>query len=198
MKRKALIVLIILLVALFAVSVTSAGAKKACTPISSGQLYDPWGNLVSLGVNENGFNYQAHDARYFTHNGTWWFYTHMKWNDAWLSNADCDGDYKLDRHYGYDDFVGSGAWVIFHYYGGYEQDGTTCDWDETIKIVAVPEDAYKVNGIYYTADGKEIGPASSEVASSGFATIQKVLNDPCHGLEGKQLNSPERAGLGGW
>ena len=25
----------------------------------------------------------------------------MKWNDAWLSNKDCDGDGKLDRHYGY-------------------------------------------------------------------------------------------------
>jgi hypothetical protein len=197
MKRKALIVLILLFVALFAVSVIPAGAKKACTPISSGKLSFN-GKPVTLGVNENGFNYQAHKARFFTQNGTWWFYTHMKWNDAWISNADCGGDDELDRHYGYDDFVGSGAWVIVHYYGGYEKDGTTCDWDETIKVVAVPEGAYKVGGVYYTADGEEIGPTSTEMADNGFATIQKVLNDPCHGLEGKQIGSPDHEGLGGW
>jgi hypothetical protein len=197
MKRKGLIVLIILLVALFAVSVIPTGAKKACTPISSGVLYFN-GNLVKPGVNDNGYNYQAHEARFTTHNTTWWYVTHLKWNDAYLSNEDCDGDYKLDRHYGFDSYIGSGAWITFHYNGEYEKDGMTCAWDELIKAVAVPEGAYKVNGIYYTADGSEIGPVSSEVASNGFATVQHVLNDPCHGLEGNQLNSPDRAGLGGW
>ncbi len=34
----------------------------------------------------------------------------MKWNDAWLSNMDCDKDGKLDRHFGFPSYIGSGAW----------------------------------------------------------------------------------------
>jgi len=69
----------------------------------------------------------------------------MKWNDAWLSNKDCDGDGKLDRHYGYDSYIGSGAWLTNHEWGTYENDdGKTCRWDYFVKIVAAPEDASKL------------------------------------------------------
>jgi len=36
----------------------------------------------------------------------------MKWNDAWLSNMDRDGDGKLDRYYGFESYIGSGAWLL--------------------------------------------------------------------------------------
>lgn len=38
----------------------------------------------------------------------------MKWNDAWLSNQSCDTDTKLDRHYGFPTYRGSGAWLTNH------------------------------------------------------------------------------------
>jgi len=119
----------------------------------------------------------------------------MKWNDAWLSNKDCDGDGKLDRHFGYDSYIGSGAWETNHMWGTYEMDGKTCVWDYFVKIVAVPEDAWLgEDGVWYSSDGTEIGPQIWEA----FATIQEVYNDPCGGFHGIQYLSPLRAGLGNW
>ena len=94
----------------------------------------------------------------------------MKWNDAWLSNKDCDGDGKLDRHYDYPSYIGSGAWETNHQWGSYEEDGETYNWNYFTKIVAAPADAYVDGGIWYTADGTEIGP----VLWGEFATIQRT------------------------
>jgi hypothetical protein len=117
----------------------------------------------------------------------------MKWNDAWLSNMDCDGDGLLDRHYGYDSYIGSGAWLTNHQSGTYiNDDGKTCKGTYFIKIVAVPEDAYKVEEVWYTIDGTEIGP----VIWSAFATIQSVSNDPCGGSHGIEYLSPAPTGFG--
>ncbi len=75
----------------------------------------------------------------------------MKWNDAWLGNQDCDGDGLLDRHYGFDSYIGSGAWVTNHQSGEYETaDGETCKWNYFVKIVAAPADATADGGIWYT------------------------------------------------
>ncbi len=43
----------------------------------------------------------------------------MKWNDAWLSNQDCNADGKLDRHYDYASYIGSGAWETNHQWDTY-------------------------------------------------------------------------------
>jgi len=119
----------------------------------------------------------------------------MKWNDAWLSNRDCDGDGKLDRHYGFDSYIGSGAWETNHQWGEYEdEDANTCKWDYFVKIVAAPADAYAEAGNWYTTDGTEIGP----VIWVESATIQEVYNDPCAGEHGAQYISPTRPGLGNW
>ena len=118
----------------------------------------------------------------------------MKWNDAWLSNVDCDDDGKLDRHYGFDSYIGSGAWETNHMYGEYEQDGRVCQWNYFVKIVAVPADAVTVDGVWYNDDGIEIGP----VIWTQFAVIQQVENDPCAGIHGLQYSSPDHNGLGGW
>jgi hypothetical protein len=115
----------------------------------------------------------------------------MKWNDAWLSNKDCDGDGLLDRYYGFDSYIGSGAWLTNHMSGEYEQDGEICKWNYFVKIVAAPADAVLSGGVWYTNDGVEIGP----VIWGAFAIIQEVENDPCAELYGLQYLSPTRAGL---
>ncbi len=63
-----------------------------------------------------------------------------------------------------------------------------------MKIVAAPADADDVEGIWYNADGVEIGP----VIWGAFAIIQQVYNDTCTGEHGLEFVSPDRAGLGGW
>lgn len=114
----------------------------------------------------------------------------MKWNDAWLSNKDCDMDGELDRHLG----LGEGAWLTNHMWGSYDMEGVLCEWDYFTKIIAPPLGAYADGGIWYNEDGVEIGPA----IWGSFATVQTVENDPCAGLEGLQYSSPDHPGLGGW
>lgn len=107
----------------------------------------------------------------------------MKWNDAWLSNMDRDMDGKLDRHYGYPTYIGSGAWETNHMWG--IEDGE--NYSYFTKIVAVPADAIKTSGIWYTAAGTEIGPD----IWGEFATIQEVMSG-----EGLTYLSPTSAGFG--
>jgi len=109
----------------------------------------------------------------------------MKWNDAWLSNKDCDGDGKLDRYYGFASYIGSGAWCTNHQRG--EDDGQK--WTYFVKIVAVPADAEAVGGIWYTADGTEIGPS----IWGAFAIIQEVESGT-----GATYVSPSGPGFGKW
>ncbi|MFA5366723.1 MAG: hypothetical protein WC333_02465 [Dehalococcoidia bacterium] len=107
----------------------------------------------------------------------------MKWNDAWLSNMDRDMDGKLDRHYGYPTYIGSGAWETNHMWG--IEDGEKYSY--FTKIVAVPADAIKTSGIWYTAAGTEIGPD----IWGQFAIIQEVMSG-----EGVTYLSPTSAGFG--
>jgi hypothetical protein len=119
----------------------------------------------------------------------------MKWNDAWLSKKDCDHDGKLDRHYGYPTYKGSGAWLTNHMSGSYiTPEGKLCHWTDFYKIIAVPVDAVLNGGIYYSKKGVEIGPA----IWGDFAIIQEVWNDPCAGYHGIVYLSPDHAGLGNW
>jgi len=67
-----------------------------------------------------------------------------------------------------------------------------CTWNEFIKIVAVPSDATLNAGIWYTADGKEIGPS----IWGEFATIQDIYNDSCTGDHGVMYKSPVGPGFG--
>jgi len=107
----------------------------------------------------------------------------MKWNSAWLANTDCRGDGELDRYYGFDSYIGSGAWTTNHMAGG----GGAGNWTYFTKIVAAPADATEVLDIWYAADGTEIGP---EIWGS-FATIQDVES----GL-GATYVSPSGPGFG--
>ncbi len=116
----------------------------------------------------------------------------MKWNDAWLANTDCDNDGKLDRHYGYPTYIGSGAWLTNHQWDSYPLDENEYKWNYFIKIVATPADATTVGGIWYNADGAEIGP----VIWGEFATILEIYNDQGTGEHGVFYKSPVGPGFG--
>jgi hypothetical protein len=112
-----------------------------------------------------------------------------------MSNLDRNYDHKLDRHYGYATYIGSGAWLTNHQTGTYVgNDGKKHQWTYFVKIIAVPADAYKANGIWYAADGTEIG----SVIWGEFAVLQSIYNDPYGGFTGKEYLSPSGAGLGNW
>jgi hypothetical protein len=196
-----------------------AWEHTSCTKIQDGTLYGSDGSLLTTGYNEWGYNYQAHmfNGMYCDYHPSVrpggadheWCMTYygnvelvMKWNDTWLANTDCSGggefgkdpDGKLDRHHGFDSYIGSGAWTTNHMWGSYELDGSTCNWDYFVKIVAAPEDGYVDGGYWHNADGTEIGA----VIWGAFAVIQEVENDPCAGAHGISYLSPDHAGFGGW
>ncbi len=177
------------------------GKTDACKTIQSGELIGSDGVTLKTGYDVWGYNYQARmfNGKYCdAYRDAAWCQDYkddnlaMKWNDAWLSNTDCDYDGELDRHFGYDSYVGSGAWITNHMSGEYEEDGKSCKWSYFVKIVAAPSDATKNAGNWYSADGTEIGP----VIWNEFAIVQDVTNDSCGGLKGVQYKSPLKPGLG--
>lgn len=210
--KKILIISLVLGVMLSIAGIALAGINKdgveetaqVCATIQDGTLLRSDGVPIVLGFDEWGYNYQGHlfNGGYCDSykNAAWCqpyadVHLSMKWNDAWLSNKDCDGDGLLDRHYGLPNYIGSGAWLTNHQSGEYEgDDGKVCKWNYFVKIVAAPADAYATSGIWYSADGTEIGP----VIWGEFAIVQQVENDECAGLHGLQYLSPVRAGLGNW
>jgi len=178
-----------------------AWEKGSCTAIQSGELLASDGSVITTGYDEWGYNYQAHmfNGGYCdAYRDAAWCQPYkedelmMKWNDAWLSNVDCDGDGLLDRHYGFSSYIGSGAWLTNHISGEYEQDGEMCSWSYFTKIVAAPADATLTDGIWYAYDGTEIGP----VIWGAFAVIQEVSNDPCAGDHGILYNGDAPTGFG--
>jgi hypothetical protein len=110
---------------------------------------------VDPGFDEWGYNYQAH-----IFNGSYCNYARsesfrklcvsqgwgdihliMKWNDALLSNKDRDGDGKLDRHWGHDSYIGSGAWLTNHQ----KLNGKLVSY---VKIKAKPTEDFECNEIW--------------------------------------------------
>jgi hypothetical protein len=178
------------------------------------------GELIPLGSDPFGYNYQAHTFQGYYANAflgadglppytgdaesylaahpeaellSYWpqrdIRVILKWNDSWLSNKDRDGDGVLDRHPDTADYPGSGAWLTNHFWSR-NDDGSR--WDAFAKFVAVPSDAIKINGVWYDAEGNEIGP---EIWAS-FAIILEVIQDPQAGQHGKQYGSFVGPGLG--
>lgn len=205
--RKVLV--LVALMACFTVSVAVAlaqpeSAKNTCATIQSGTIVATDGSPVVIGFDKWGYNYQAHmfnglycdsyrDASWCQPNKD--VKLEMKWNDAWISNVDCNGDHELDRNFQYTSYIGSGAWLTNRQSGSYEgSDGSVCKWNYFTKLVAAPADATLTGNVWYAADGTEIGPA----IWGEFAQIQTISNDSCAGEHGKQYVSPDHAGFGGW
>jgi hypothetical protein len=178
-----------------------AGNPNGCATIQQGGLLRSDGVEIEPGYDEWGYN---HQARLFNglyceayQNASWCTAyadvdLSMKWNDAWKSNMDCDGDHYLDRHYGYPSYIGSGAWLTNLQSGEYDQEGRICNWEYFVKIVAAPADAQVVGLTWFTSDGDEIGP----VIWNEFAIIEEVYNDPCGGAHGVSYHSPVGPGFG--
>jgi len=213
MTKKLLILttMALLIISLMAISAGSIVAAKSppktgkdCTTIQDGTLLTSDGDVITTGYDQWGYNYQAHLFNGFycdAYRDAGWCQPYkddslsMKWNDAWLSNKDCDGDGLLDRHYGYPGYIGSGAWLTNHMSGTYiGDDGKEYRWNYFVKIVAAPADAYAADGLWYTADGVEIGP----VIWGAFAIVLQVDNDQGTGAHGLAYKSPARPGLGNW
>ncbi|MBI5084867.1 MAG: hypothetical protein HZB13_09765 [Acidobacteria bacterium] len=122
----------------------------------------------------------------------------MKWNDAWISNRDCDGDGKLDRHFGFATYTGSGAWLTNHNSSPVTVGGNEQHASEFIKIVANPVNSYIAAPVSYFGEdtvylnGKVLG----DQIWGEFAVIQYVLNDPSTGDHGLRLKSQIAAGFG--
>jgi len=117
----------------------------------------------------------------------------MKWNDAWLSNRDRDGDGKLDRHHGFTSYIGSGAWETNHL--TYTEDGQ--QYVSFCKIIAVPEGAVKdppsgeddYTYVWRTPEGVEIGPG----IWGAFAVVLETESG-----SGVLYRSPAGPGFGKW
>ena len=197
--------LVYLIIALVALGLIVAGCcpvvpqtekGNGCTTIQDGTIEAKTGEIITMGYDEFGYNYQSH-----IFNGRYCDYDRviggpycdvnlvMKWNDAWLSNKDCDSDNLLDRP---SNPIGSGAWCTNHQSGEYVEDGKKCKWTYFVKIVAVPADAYKEGDTWFTDDGIEIGA----VIWGAYAIIQQVSNDPSLGEHGILYNSPASPGFG--
>lgn len=184
---------------LFLVTGTSSWAQD-CVTIQEGGLLASNGDPLTTGYDQYGYNYVAN-----MYNGRYCDYQRpgepppecdielmMKWNDAWLSNKDCDGDALLDRHFGYDSYIGSGAWLTNHQAGRAEVNGKARKWTYFVKIVAAPTDAYVDGDFWVTAGGIEIGP----VIWGAFAIVQEIYNDPSEGAHGVLYKSPVGPGFG--
>ncbi|MDD5086926.1 MAG: hypothetical protein PHV16_04185 [Candidatus Nanoarchaeia archaeon] len=123
---------------LFSIGIAMAkGKPDKCTTIQSGELKSSTGETLTTGYDMWGYNYQAHlfNGGYCdAYRNADWCQPYkddnlmMKWNDAWLSNKDCDGDGLLDRHYGFDSYIGSGAWLTNHMSGEYTNWNVLGDW----------------------------------------------------------------------
>jgi hypothetical protein len=197
MKKLSLLLCVAAIVCFIAIP----AASQECVTIQDGTLVDSAGNVIKTGYDTWGYNYGAH-----MFNGTYcdayrdasWCQPYkdieliMKWNDAWLSNKDCNGDGLLDRHYGYPSYKGSGAWLTNHQSGLVDVGGKMKKWTYFVKIVAVPTDATVNNGMYYSSDGVLIGP---EIWGE-FAIIEQISNDPSSGEHGVLFKSPLNPGFG--
>jgi hypothetical protein len=182
--------------------VKGSNNNDGCTTIQEGTLFTSAGDVIVPGYDQWGYNYQARmfNGGYCdSYRGAAWCLPYsdvhliMKWNDAWISNKDCDGDGLLDRHEGFDSYIGSGAWLTNHQSGTYtDNDGSECHWNYFVKIVAAPTDAYSLGGTWFDASGTEIGP----VIWGSFAIVQQLDNDACAGLHGVGYLSPVGPGFG--
>jgi hypothetical protein len=193
------------------------GHYLAGQPITTG--VNPYGyNYQARSFNGNYFNvyagggglpaYDGNDAAYLAANpsaaGHWaWPYRYddvaMKWNDAWISTKDCDGDGRLDRHFGFVSYTGSDAWLTNHNsWTVLNPKGREVQASEFIKIMANPVNAVIGAPISYFLEqtvylnGKVMGPQ----IWGEFAVIQYVLNNPSTGDNGLKLKSEVAAGFG--
>lgn len=146
-------------------SVTNISAAKpsdSCATIQDGALEDSTGNPITLGYDQWGYNYQAHMFNGWLDNYsrpsepvTGGINLMMKWNDAWLSNMNCSNGNTLDRHFGHDSYINSGAWLTNHASGTYTGTGDNYQW--VINTAPVTVDVTYGGHWLYTANFIQAG-----------------------------------------
>jgi hypothetical protein len=122
----------------------------------------------------------------------------MKWNDAWLSNQDCDHDGTLDWHYGFTYFTGSGAWLTNHASWTVTVNGKDFNANDFLKTVANPAGSVIDGPVSYFGGGTvyQNGKVVGDQIWGEFAVIQYVSNDRSTGDHGLRLKSQIAAGFG--
>jgi hypothetical protein len=194
----------------------ASAANDGCTRIQDGILlisdiyftsYDFTDDgPIQTGFDDYGYNYQA-----MTYNGNgcgFWLDVDgcdasidvlINWNDDFLSNKDCNGDGHLDRHLGFPNYQGSGAWLTFQSSGKREIEGKMRKWSLFQKVIAVPADAELTWwNEWYTIDGDLIGPAAHAYGGYGLAIVE-VIDNPSPdgwGEHGLYFKSESNSGLG--
>ena len=174
------------------------GDNTKCATIQDGSIKDENGETIFPGFNDQGYNYQAHmySGEMFPESYPGW-YLEWNWNDAYLSNMDCDGDQFLDIANGGENYRGTGAWTTTKWSRTYtDGNGNTCRVWQFIKYVAVPEDATSDGQFFYDAEGAKIGQVVNSEGLEDFAMVQFVWNDPCQGKNGVDYKAPGPVGLG--
>lgn len=178
--------------------------NENCATIQDGTILDAEGNVITTGFDANGYNYQARIHRGpYDYPGYEGWYVEETWNDAFLSNKDCDGDNQLDVALGQENHRGTGAWLKNKFTGSHEDsNGNICEVMQVIKYVAVPVNATSVPGgpnghnVFIDEDGNEIGlDLKFDGIYKDFALIQLIWQDPCRELSGIYFNFPP-PGLG--
>lgn len=170
---------------LAAIVVFAAKPTSDCTAIRSGEIIGTDGNPITTGASDWGYNYQAHrfSGEYCLANELEKEcppgepYLKMRWNDAWVSNKDCDGDFRLDTHYGFPSYRGSDAWLLMEQDGEDVIDGAPCDWTLDMELLAVPLEATLQGDFWVMPDGEEVGL----LYFGDFALVKLYENNECTG-----------------
>lgn len=195
------IAVLLLTVGVIAAPASGANPDDGVTTIQDGTLVDGGNDLIVLGFNDWGYNYQGHmfEGKYCdSYRDAAWCQDYkednlsMKWNEAWLANSDANDDGLLDRHLGYSTYIGSGAWLTNHMSGEYTDTNGLQSWNYFVKIIAAPADATNVGGIWYAADNTELGAA----IWGQFFVAQSVYNDSGSGDHGIEYVSAFSPGFG--
>ncbi len=176
----------------------SAKAKEKCMTIQDGTIMDEDGMTIQIGFNQVGYNYQAktYSGEMFPESSPGWHLV-WKWNEAYLSTQDCDGDMLLDIANGQDSYRGSGAWNTTKWTKTYtDKDGNQCRVSQFTKYIAVPVDATSDEEFFYDSKGDVIGQVVNSLGYEDFAKIQLIWNDPCKGINGIDYKAPSPVGLG--
>ena len=185
---KKIVVLVTVLMGLGTFDGAYAGSN--CSRIKDGIIIDDKGNVISVGYDKWGYNYQAHmfnglygnSSRPMPPVSAGDVNLTIKWSDNWLSNQDCDHDGQLDR--GGDGSGISKGWLTNHEEGDYlGDDGEYHHFTYFVKIV-------------YDGGAACISGRLSCIWDL-YTIIQEVYNDPyggAHGADRSRLVNP--AGLG--
>lgn len=171
-------ILVIAMAVMLSTSIVFA-SPNSCATIQGGTITDTLGNPITVGFDQFGYNYQAHefngtyDSSDRNIDGTYWGSTGdyvddaliMKWSDSWISNKDCNGDGKLDR--GLVNGVSSGTskgWLTNQNVGDY------FDGDGNVQ--------------HYTYFSKIVWVGAGGPLWGQYEIIQEVYNDPAGGFTG--------------